>query len=158
MPRLGERESPWIAVGYEVPHLERTALTGKISVLVPGSDPVVSAGWGQIREEVCPPLATRLPIPDAVCVARVLIRKACKEPRYTAGREGPGERRMRKAAGAVAAAFAMGTGAMTLMGMAFAVHVEAAVLGVVGLALYASSSLLSGKASTETADGVAKQA
>jgi heme O synthase-like polyprenyltransferase len=65
---------------------------------------------------------------------------------------------MRKAAGAVAAAFAMGTGAMTLMGMAFAVHVEAAVLGVVGLALYASSSLLNGKASAETTGGVAKQA
>lgn len=65
---------------------------------------------------------------------------------------------MRKAAGAVAAAFAMGTGAMTLMGMSLAVHVEAAVLGVVGLALYASSSLLSGKAPATTPSGVAKQA
>lgn len=65
---------------------------------------------------------------------------------------------MRKAAGAVAAAFAMGTGAMALMGMAFAVQMEAAVLGVVGLALYASSSLLNGKATPATAEGVAKQA
>lgn len=66
---------------------------------------------------------------------------------------------MRKAAGAVAAAFAMGTGAMTLMGVTFASHMEAAVLGVVGLALYASSSLLSGKAAEAAPTGsVAKQA
>ncbi len=66
---------------------------------------------------------------------------------------------MRKAAVAVAAAFAMGTGAMTVMGVAFAAHMEAAVLGVVGLALYASSSLLSGKAATTvTPSGMAKQA
>lgn len=65
---------------------------------------------------------------------------------------------MRKAAGAVAAAFAMGTGAMTLMGVSLAVHVEAAVLGVVGLALYASSALLSGKAPATTTSDMAKQA
>ncbi|MCY1014408.1 hypothetical protein [Pyxidicoccus sp. MSG2] len=66
---------------------------------------------------------------------------------------------MRKAAGAVAAAFAMGTGAMTLMGVSFASHMEAAVLGVVGLALYASSSLLNGKATAAApTGGVAKQA
>jgi hypothetical protein len=65
---------------------------------------------------------------------------------------------MRKAAGAVAAAFAMGTGTMAVMGVTFAAQMEAAVLGVVGLALYASSSLLNGKA-TETAatGGMAKQ-
>jgi hypothetical protein len=66
---------------------------------------------------------------------------------------------MRKAAGAVAAAFAMGTGAMTLMGVSFASHMEAAVLGVVGLALYASSALLNGKATVTAPTGsVAKQA
>ncbi|WP_164016252.1 hypothetical protein [Pyxidicoccus trucidator] len=66
---------------------------------------------------------------------------------------------MRKAAGAVAAAFAMGTGAMAVMGVTFAAHMEAAVLGVVGLALYASSALLNGKAvATATPGGVAKQA
>ncbi|MFP2926605.1 hypothetical protein ACLESO_15645 [Pyxidicoccus sp. 3LG] len=66
---------------------------------------------------------------------------------------------MRKAAGAVAAAFALGTGAMTLMGVAFASQMEAAVLGVVGLALYASSALVTGRTSpTATASGVAKQA
>lgn len=66
---------------------------------------------------------------------------------------------MRKAAGAVAAAFAMGTGAMTLMGVSLASHLEAAVLGVVGLALYASSSLLNGKTTaTAPAGGVPKQA
>ena len=66
---------------------------------------------------------------------------------------------MRKAAGAVAAAFAMGTGTMAFMGVAFANQMEAAVLGVVGLALYASSALVSGKtAATATTSGVAKQA
>jgi len=65
---------------------------------------------------------------------------------------------MRKAAGAVAAAFAMGTGAMAMMGVAFASQMEAAVLGVVGLALYASSSLLNGKAAeTAATGGMAKQ-
>ncbi|MCP3143328.1 hypothetical protein [Pyxidicoccus xibeiensis] len=67
---------------------------------------------------------------------------------------------MRKAAGAVAAAFAMGTGAMAVMGVAFANQMEAAVLGVVGLALYASSALVTSKASPSAAAPreVAKQA
>lgn len=66
---------------------------------------------------------------------------------------------MRKAAGAMAAAFGMGTGAMAMMGVAFAHQMEAAVLGVVGLALYASSALVSGKTSAApTTSGVAKQA
>ncbi|AKF82114.1 hypothetical protein OWM54_38860 [Myxococcus sp. MISCRS1] len=65
---------------------------------------------------------------------------------------------MRKAAGAVAAAFAMGTGVMAWMGVAFMAQTEAAALGVVGLALYASSALLSGKPGEETARGMANQA
>lgn len=68
---------------------------------------------------------------------------------------------MRKAAGAMAAAFGLGTGAMAVMGVAFANQMEAAVLGVVGLALYASSALVSGKApasASATTSGVAKQA
>lgn len=68
-----------------------------------------------------------------------------------------GAGRMRKAAGAVAASFAMGTGAMTFMGVAFATQMEAAVVAVVGLALYASSALLTNKAPTAAAS-VAKQA
>ncbi|MCP3103371.1 hypothetical protein LZ198_31260 [Myxococcus sp. K15C18031901] len=64
---------------------------------------------------------------------------------------------MRKAAGAVAAAFATATGVMAWMGVVFAVHTEAAALGVVGLALYAGSAVLSGKAADETARGVANQ-
>ncbi|NPC78201.1 hypothetical protein HPC49_08030, partial [Pyxidicoccus fallax] len=52
-----------------------------------------------------------------------------------------------------------GTGTLTLMGLGFAVHAEAAVLGVVGLALYASSALLNGKAAETTpTSGIAKQA
>ncbi|AGC46009.1 hypothetical protein NVS55_23425 [Myxococcus stipitatus] len=64
---------------------------------------------------------------------------------------------MRKAAGAVVAAFALGTGAMTWLGIALAAQTEAAALGLMGLALYASSSLLSGKTSEETARGMANQ-
>jgi len=78
------------------------------------------------------------------------------------GPGGPGDLGMRKAAGAVAAAFALGTGAMTVMGVALASQVEAAVLVGVGLALYASSSLLTGNKTvsepTTTAGSVAKQA
>ncbi|MCE9673731.1 hypothetical protein LY474_38610 [Myxococcus stipitatus] len=64
---------------------------------------------------------------------------------------------MRKAAGAVAAAFATATGVMTWMGVAFAAHTEAAALGVVGLVLYAGSAVL-GRTGDETARGVANQA
>ncbi|NOK07076.1 MULTISPECIES: hypothetical protein [Myxococcus] len=48
---------------------------------------------------------------------------------------------MRKAAGAVVAAFALGTGVMTWL----------------GVALYASSALVSGKTSEETTRGMANQ-
>ncbi|WP_240462461.1 hypothetical protein [Myxococcus sp. CA018] len=47
---------------------------------------------------------------------------------------------------------------MTLMGVAFATQMEAAVVAVVGLALYASSALLTNKAPATAATSVAKQA
>ncbi len=63
---------------------------------------------------------------------------------------------MGKVAGAVGVVFMLGTSIVGLVGASMGGSVEAGVLGMVGLALYGGSSLLSGKA-TEP-EGVAKQA
>lgn len=63
---------------------------------------------------------------------------------------------MGKVAGAVGVVFMLGTSIVGLLGASGGGSIEAGVLGMVGLALYGGSSLLSGKA-TEPA-GVAKQA
>ena len=63
---------------------------------------------------------------------------------------------MGKAAGAMVAAFVVGSGVMALLSTVLGVHAEAAVLGLVGVGLYASSSMMQGKV-TPTA-GMAKQA
>gem|GEM_PF-1862008 len=102
---------------------------------------------------------TYLPFPHGVCAARELKTVEGEEFWFHNGPQArqTGSERMRKAAGAVAAAFAMGTGVMTWMGVAFATQTEAAALGVMGLALYASSALLSGKTAEEATRGMANQ-
>jgi hypothetical protein len=63
---------------------------------------------------------------------------------------------MVKAAGAMVAAFVAGSGVMALLGTVLGVHAEAAVLGLVGVGLYASSTLVQGRVTP--AAGVAKEA
>lgn len=63
---------------------------------------------------------------------------------------------MGKAAGAMVGAFMFGSGVMALLGTVLGEHAEAAVLGLVGLGLYASSAVIQGKVTPTT--GVAKQA
>ncbi|QAT84424.1 hypothetical protein EJ065_2854 [Corallococcus coralloides] len=63
---------------------------------------------------------------------------------------------MGKVAGAVGVVFMLGTSIVGLMGAPLGNGIEAGVLGMVGLALYGGSALLSGKAAEPA--GVAKQA
>ncbi len=63
---------------------------------------------------------------------------------------------MGKVAGAMVAAFVVGSGVMAVLGTVLGVHAEAAVLGLVGVGLYASSTLMQGKVAPTTE--VAKQA
>lgn len=64
---------------------------------------------------------------------------------------------MNKAAGAVIAMFTMGAGVMTLLGSVLGAYAEAATLALMGVGLFAGSSLLGG--SKETAPtGMAKEA
>lgn len=63
---------------------------------------------------------------------------------------------MGKAAGAMVAAFVVGSGVMALLGTVLGGHAEAAVLGLVGVGLYASSTLVQGRVAP--AAGVAKEA
>ncbi len=63
---------------------------------------------------------------------------------------------MGKAAGAMVAAFVVGSGVMALLGTVLGGHAEAAVLGLVGVSLYASSTLVQGRVAP--APGVAKEA
>ncbi|NBD13528.1 MULTISPECIES: hypothetical protein [Corallococcus] len=63
---------------------------------------------------------------------------------------------MGKVAGAVGVVFMLGTSVVGLMGASLGNGVEAGVLGMVGLALYGGSALLSSRAAVPA--GVAKQA
>jgi hypothetical protein len=64
---------------------------------------------------------------------------------------------MRRAAAAMVAAFVTGGVAMAVLGTLLGPLTEAAVLGLVGVGLYAGSTMLQGKGTTE-AGGLAKQA
>jgi hypothetical protein len=64
---------------------------------------------------------------------------------------------MSKAAGAVIAMFTVGAGMMTLLGSMLGGYAEAATLALVGMGLFAGSSVLSGGKETVPA-GVAKEA
>lgn len=64
---------------------------------------------------------------------------------------------MGKAAGAVIAMFTVGAGMMTLLGSVLGPYSEAATLTLVGVGLFAGSSVLGGKV-TVPAAGVAKEA
>ncbi|RJS16332.1 hypothetical protein DRW03_30800 [Corallococcus sp. H22C18031201] len=64
---------------------------------------------------------------------------------------------MGKAAGAMGVVFTLGAGVMAMMGAALGAHIEAAVVGGVGLTLYGVSALFHGKAAAP-ASGMAKQA
>lgn len=63
---------------------------------------------------------------------------------------------MGKAAGAMVAAFVVGSGVMALLGTVLGAHAEAAVLGLVGVGLFASSTVIQAKVAPTT--GMAKQA
>ena len=66
---------------------------------------------------------------------------------------------MRKAAGAVMAMFTVGAGMMTLLGSVLGAGAEAATLALVGVGLFAGSSVLgSGSKVAAPPAGVAKQA
>jgi hypothetical protein len=54
------------------------------------------------------------------------------------------------------AAFVVGSGVMALLGTVLGAHAEAAVLGLVGVGLFASSSMVQGKVAATTS--MAKQA
>ena len=64
---------------------------------------------------------------------------------------------MRKAAAAMVAAFMTGGAAMAVLGTVLGPLSEAAVLGLVGVSLYAGSAMLQGKLETP-ADSLAKEA
>jgi hypothetical protein len=64
---------------------------------------------------------------------------------------------MRKAAVAMMAAFMTGGGAMAVLGTVLGPLAEAAVLGLVGVCLYAGSSVLQGKLATQPS-GLPKEA
>jgi hypothetical protein len=64
---------------------------------------------------------------------------------------------MKKAAAAMVAAFITGGTAMAVLGSVLGPLSEAAVLGVVGVSLYAGSAMLQGKLA-EPANSVAEQA
>ncbi|XXF80862.1 hypothetical protein P2318_14205 [Myxococcaceae bacterium GXIMD 01537] len=64
---------------------------------------------------------------------------------------------MGKAAGAMVAAFVVGSGVMALLGTVLGVHAEAAVLGLVGVGLYASSAAMQSRVAPPPT-GMAKQA
>jgi hypothetical protein len=64
---------------------------------------------------------------------------------------------MRKAAAAMVAAFITGGGAMAVLGAVLGPLAEAAVLGMVGVSLYAGSTMLQGKL-TAPGDTMARQA
>lgn len=64
---------------------------------------------------------------------------------------------MRKAAVAMVAAFMTGGAAMAVLGTVLGPLSEAAVLGLVGVSLYAGSAMLQGKMAT-SAEGLAKEA
>ncbi|MBN1204521.1 MAG: hypothetical protein JXB05_06320 [Myxococcaceae bacterium] len=63
---------------------------------------------------------------------------------------------MKKAAAAMVAAFLTGGAAMAVLGAVLGPLSEAAVLGLVGVSLYAGSALLQGRLA-EPANGVAEQ-
>ncbi|HEX5750398.1 MAG TPA: hypothetical protein VFZ09_29485 [Archangium sp.] len=66
---------------------------------------------------------------------------------------------MRKAAaGAVVGMFAVGAGMMTLLGSVLGTYAEAASLALVGVGLFAGSSVLSGGKETVPTAGIAKEA
>jgi hypothetical protein len=54
------------------------------------------------------------------------------------------------------AAFVLGSAVMALLGTVLGVHAEAAVLGLVGVGLYASSSVMEGRSAHGA--GMARQA
>ncbi|MFL5348007.1 MAG: hypothetical protein ACJ8AT_24720 [Hyalangium sp.] len=64
---------------------------------------------------------------------------------------------MRKAAAAMVAAFMTGGAAMAVLGTVLGPLSEAAVLGLVGVSLYAGSAVLQGKLGAP-AEGLAKEA
>jgi hypothetical protein len=66
---------------------------------------------------------------------------------------------MRKAAaGAVIGMFMVGAGMMTLLGSVLGNYAEAASLALVGVGLFAGSSMLSGNKEAVPAAGIAKEA
>ncbi|MFY0523461.1 hypothetical protein ACN28I_09870 [Archangium gephyra] len=66
---------------------------------------------------------------------------------------------MRKAAaGAVLGMFTVGAGMMTLLGSVLGNYAEAAALALVGVGLFAGTSVLSGTKETVPAAGIAKEA
>lgn len=66
---------------------------------------------------------------------------------------------MRKAAaGAMVGMFTVGAGMMTLFGSVLGNYAEAASLALVGVGLFASTSVLSGTKETVHAAGIAKEA
>lgn len=65
---------------------------------------------------------------------------------------------MSKAAGAVIAMFTVGAGMMTLLGSVLGAYAEAATLTLVGVGLFAGSSVLGGSKVSVPAAGVAKEA
>jgi hypothetical protein len=62
------------------------------------------------------------------------------------------------AAGAVVAMFTVGAGMMTLLGAVLGPYAEAATLALMGVGLFAGSSVLGGGKVTVPAAGVAKEA
>ncbi|HLL02908.1 MAG TPA: hypothetical protein VK539_20180 [Myxococcaceae bacterium] len=64
---------------------------------------------------------------------------------------------MRKVAVAMVAAFMTGGGAMAVLGTVLGPLAEAAVLGLVGVSLYAGSSMMQGKLAAPPT-GIAKEA
>jgi hypothetical protein len=66
------------------------------------------------------------------------------------------KRAMRKVATAMVAAFITGGAAMAVLSTVLGPLAEAAVLGMVGVSLYAGSAMLQGKM-TAPAEGIAKQ-
>ncbi|PTL75701.1 hypothetical protein [Vitiosangium sp. GDMCC 1.1324] len=64
---------------------------------------------------------------------------------------------MSKAAGAVIAMFSVGAGVMTLLGSVLGAYAEATTLALMGVGLFAGSSVLSGSKEATPA-GMAKEA
>jgi hypothetical protein len=66
---------------------------------------------------------------------------------------------MRKvAAGVVVGMFVVGAGMMTLLGSVLGTYAEATSLALVGMGLFAGSSILTGSKETVPAAGIAKEA